>query len=119
VPADEIVAVQAALTARNGIRATARQVGTGNATVHAIACEMRVTGLIGTDYPYRAFFDHVRHRTVNEQAAREIIERHGPDAVPIIRERAENATDLADEIAAKEWRDIADAAERILRETAK
>jgi len=51
-----------------------------------------------------------------EQAAREIIERHGSDAVPIIRERAENATDLADEIAAKEWRDIADAAERILRE---
>jgi hypothetical protein len=54
-----------------------------------------------------------------EQAAREIIERHGSDAVPIIRERAENATDLADEIAAKEWRDIADAAERILRETPK
>jgi hypothetical protein len=56
---------------------------------------------------------------VNEQAAREIIERHGSDAVPIIRERAENAAELADEIAAKEWRDIADAAERILRETAK
>ena len=50
-----------------------------------------------------------------EQAAREIRERHGSEVVPIIRELAKNAAELADEIAAKEWRDIADAAERMLR----
>ena len=53
-----------------------------------------------------------------EQAAREIRERHGSEVVPIIRELAKNAAELVDEIAAKEWRDIADAAERILREGA-
>jgi hypothetical protein len=53
-----------------------------------------------------------------EQAAREIRERHGSEVVPIIRELAKNAAELVDEIAAKEWRDIADAAERILREAA-
>ena len=51
-----------------------------------------------------------------EQAAREIRERHGSEVIPIIRELAKNAADLVDEIAAKEWRDIADAAERILKE---
>ncbi len=50
------------------------------------------------------------------RAAREIRERHGPEVVPILRELAKNAAELADEMAAKEWRDIADAAERILRE---
>ncbi len=53
-----------------------------------------------------------------EQAAREIRERHGSEVVPIIRELAKNAAELVDEIAANEWRDIADAAERILREGA-
>jgi len=52
------------------------------------------------------------------RAAREIRERHGPEVVPILRELAKNAAELADEMAAKEWRDIADAAERILREPA-
>jgi len=47
-----------------------------------------------------------------ERAAAEILERHGPDAVPILRERAEKAGELGDEMAAEEWRAIADAAER-------
>jgi len=55
---------------------------------------------------------------VVERAAREIGERHGSEVVPILRELAENAVELADEIAAKEWRDIADAAERIFSEAA-
>jgi hypothetical protein len=80
---------------------------------------MRVTGQIGTDYLARRCPTMYGNVPINEQAAREIIERHGSDAVPIIRERAENAVELRDEIAAKEWHDIADAAERILREAAK
>jgi hypothetical protein len=49
-----------------------------------------------------------------EQAAREIVDQHGSDAVPILRERADAAEISSDEIAAKTWRDIADAAERLL-----
>ena len=51
-----------------------------------------------------------------ERAAREIIDQHGPDAVPILRERAEVADGLGDPLAAETWRDIADAAERMLSE---
>jgi hypothetical protein len=50
-----------------------------------------------------------------EQVAREVLEQYGGDAVPILRERAEVADHLGDELAAKAWRDIADAAERMLR----
>ena len=50
-----------------------------------------------------------------EQVARDIVDEHGSDAVPILRERAE-AAESSDERAAKTWRDIADAAERLLRE---
>ena len=50
-----------------------------------------------------------------DQAAREAIDQHGDDAVSILRERAEVADHLGDELSAKAWRDIADAAERILR----
>ena len=53
------------------------------------------------------------NRTIVEQAAREALDRHGHDAVPILRERAEIADGLDGELAAKAWRDIADAAERI------
>ena len=49
-----------------------------------------------------------------EQVARDIVDEHGSDAVPIIRERAEAAEISRDEVAAKTWRDIADAAERLL-----
>jgi hypothetical protein len=51
-----------------------------------------------------------------EQAAREIVDLHGSDVVPILHERAEAATISSDPRAAKTWRDIADAAERLLRE---
>jgi hypothetical protein len=44
-------------------------------------------------------------------AAGEIVDRYGADVVPVIRERAEAAKSLGDEIAAETWRKIADAAE--------
>lgn len=55
-------------------------------------------------------------KLIVERAARDIVEQHGEDAVPILRERAEVADELRDPVAAKAWRDIADAAERILGE---
>jgi len=50
-----------------------------------------------------------------DQAAREAIDRHGDDAVSILRERAEVADQLGDKLSAEAWRDIADAAERMLQ----
>jgi hypothetical protein len=50
-----------------------------------------------------------------EQAAREAIDEHGDDAVAILRERAELADHIGDLLGAEAWRDIADAAERMLR----
>ena len=73
---------------------------------------------IGTDILVRRFPIMSGTVLIIEQAAREIRERHGSEVVPILRELAKNAAELADEMAAKEWRDIADAAERILREAA-
>ena len=49
------------------------------------------------------------------QAAREAIDQHGGNAVGLLRERAEIADQLGDAPSAKAWRDIADAAERMLR----
>jgi hypothetical protein len=49
-----------------------------------------------------------------EQAAREAIDQYGDGAVSVLRERAEVA-DLGDLLAAEAWRDIADAAEGMLR----
>ena len=49
-----------------------------------------------------------------EQAAGEAIDQHGNDAVSILRERAEIADQLGDELSAKAWRDIADAVQSIL-----
>ncbi len=51
-----------------------------------------------------------------ERAATEIVDRYGSDAVPILRERAENAAALEDLMAAEEWRAIADMAEQLARE---
>jgi hypothetical protein len=48
-----------------------------------------------------------------EQSAPEFLDQYGADAVPILREGAELAED---EGAGKAWRDIADAAERLLSE---
>jgi len=50
-----------------------------------------------------------------ERVAREAIDQYGADPVDIIRERTELALHLGDELSAEEWRDIANAAERILR----
>ena len=50
-----------------------------------------------------------------DQAAREIVDQYGTDALPVVRERAEAAEELDDEVAAKAWRDIAEAAERLVR----
>jgi hypothetical protein len=49
-----------------------------------------------------------------DQVARETIESYGAVAVPVLRERADQAEAIGDELAAKAWRDIADAAERML-----
>jgi transcription initiation factor IIE alpha subunit len=51
-----------------------------------------------------------------EKVAREVVDQHGPDAIPILRERAKAADMSDDALAAETWRDIADAAERILQE---
>jgi len=48
-----------------------------------------------------------------EQVAREMLDLYGADALPVLRERADRAEEVGDELAAKAWRDIADAAERI------
>jgi hypothetical protein len=50
-----------------------------------------------------------------EQVAREYVERHGRDSLPILRERAEIADEFGDVVSAEAWRDIADAAERMLQ----
>jgi hypothetical protein len=50
--------------------------------------------------------------TTIERAAAEIVDRYGSDAVPILRECAESASELCDKMAADEWHQIADAAER-------
>ena len=48
-----------------------------------------------------------------EKVAREVMDQHGPDAIPILRDRAK-AADMS--VAAETWRDIARAAERMLQE---
>ena len=49
-----------------------------------------------------------------EQVAREYVQRHGRDSLPILRERADMAEELGDVFSAEAWREIADAAERML-----
>ena len=53
-----------------------------------------------------------------ERAAAEIVDRYGPEALPILRQRAENAAELGDDMAAEEWHAIADAAERRVQDDA-
>jgi hypothetical protein len=50
-----------------------------------------------------------------ERVARQFIDRNGADALQMLRELAEAAEDVHDDISAKAWRDIADVAERLLR----
>jgi hypothetical protein len=56
--------------------------------------------------------------TTIECAAADIVDRYGSDAIPILRERADNAAELGDQMAAEEWRAIADTAENLTREDA-
>ena len=48
-----------------------------------------------------------------EQAARDLTQQHGPKAADVARERAEAADAMDDFLAAKTWRDIADAIDRL------
>ncbi len=50
-----------------------------------------------------------------EHAAREYVERHGADSVRVLTDHAEMADEVGDTPSAQTWRDIADAAERIVR----
>ena len=50
-----------------------------------------------------------------ERVARQFIDRNGTEALQMLRELAKAAEDMHDDISAKAWRDIADAAERILQ----
>ena len=51
-----------------------------------------------------------------DKVAREVVDQHGADAIPILRERAKAADVSDDALAAETWRDVANAAERILQE---
>ena len=57
-------------------------------------------------------YDSVPTTTI-ERAAADIVDRYGSEAVPILRERAENAAELGDQMAAEEWRAIADRVEHL------
>jgi hypothetical protein len=52
---------------------------------------------------------------LTEQAAAGLVRNHGFGALTILLERAELAEELGHRIAAKTWREIADAAARLLR----
>jgi len=53
-----------------------------------------------------------------ERAAADIVDRYGAEAVPILRQCAENAAELGDDMAAEEWRAIADTADYLTRDNA-
>jgi hypothetical protein len=52
---------------------------------------------------------------LTEQAAAEFVRRHGRGALTILGERAEMAAELGHPVAAKTWREMADAVARLLR----
>jgi hypothetical protein len=49
-----------------------------------------------------------------ERVAGEFLASHGPTVIPDLRERAEIAAAIGDQLSAEAWADIADAAERLL-----
>jgi hypothetical protein len=51
---------------------------------------------------------------LTELAAAKLVESHGPDALRILEERAETATELHHNVAARTWRAMAEAAARLL-----
>ena len=52
---------------------------------------------------------------LTEQAAAAFVYRHGRSAVAILGERAETAEERGHPVAAQSWREMADAAARLLR----
>lgn len=52
---------------------------------------------------------------LTELAAAKFVETHGCDALRILEERAETATELGHKVAARTWQDMAAAAARLLR----
>lgn len=48
------------------------------------------------------------------RVAREFLVNHGPGVIRELRERAEIAAENGDQLSAKAWTDIAEAAERLL-----
>jgi hypothetical protein len=52
---------------------------------------------------------------LTELAAAKFVESHGSEALRILEERAETAIELGHKVAARTWRDMADAAARLLR----
>lgn len=53
------------------------------------------------------------HASAVEQAARDHVERFGPDAVEFLLAQAQNADAIGDSESARDWREIAEAARRI------
>lgn len=51
---------------------------------------------------------------LTELAAAKFVETHGGDALRILEERAETAVELGHKVAARTWRDMAEAAARLL-----
>lgn len=51
-----------------------------------------------------------------EQIAREMVDRLGADAVPVLHKLAAQASAVGDDDGAAAWRDVADLAEGILRD---
>ena len=49
-----------------------------------------------------------------DRVAVEFLERHGPTVIADLRERAEIAAAIGDQLSAETWADIADAAEKLL-----
>lgn len=58
---------------------------------------------------------HAAPPGLTELAAAKFVESHGSDALRILEERAETAVELGHKVAARTWRDMADAAARLLR----
>jgi hypothetical protein len=68
----------------------------------------------GTLTPPREAGAHAAPPGLSELAAAKFVETHGPDALRILDERAETAVELGHKVAARTWRDMADAAARLL-----
>ena len=64
--------------------------------------------------PPRELRAHAGPPGLTELAAAKFVETHGGDALRILEERAETAVELGHKVAACTWRDMAEAAARLL-----